>query len=48
MCSSDLAEAIGTVFRRHLRQVPENGIDTGHSPLHKLVDELERMGGRSI
>ena len=42
------AEAIGTVFRRHLRQVPENGIGTGHSPLHKLVDELERMGGRSI
>ena len=42
------AEAIGTVFRRHLRQVPENGIDTGHSPLHKLVDELERAGGRSI
>lgn len=42
------AEAIGTVFRRHLRQVPANGADTGHSPLHKLVDELDRAGGRSI
>ncbi|PID38728.1 MAG: hypothetical protein CSB49_03980 [Proteobacteria bacterium] len=42
------AEAIGTVFRRHLRQVPANGTDTGHSPLHKLVDELDRAGGRSV
>ena len=42
------AEAIGTVFRRHLRQVPANCTDMGHSPLHKLVDELDRAGGRSI
>jgi hypothetical protein len=42
------AEAIGTVFRRHLREVPANGINSGHSPLHKLVDELDRAGGRSI
>ena len=41
------AEAIGTVFRRHLRDFPPGGIDIGHSPLHKLVDELERAGGRS-
>lgn len=40
------AEAIGTVFRRHLRQAPEGSLDAGHSPLHKLVDELERAGGR--
>ena len=42
------AEAIGTVFRRHLRQVPPGGADTGRSPLYKLVDELERAGGRPV
>jgi hypothetical protein len=42
------AEAIGTVFRRHLRQVPPGRAGTGRSPLYKLVDELERAGGRPV
>jgi hypothetical protein len=41
------AEAIGTVFRRHLLQVPAGGTGIGHSPLHKLVDELDRASGGS-
>ena len=45
--SAATAEALGTVFRRHLRQVPREGNNTGNSPLHKLVDELERAGSRS-
>ncbi len=44
--SAATAEALGTVFRRHLQQVPREGNGTGNSPLHKLVDELERAGNR--
>jgi hypothetical protein len=41
--SEATAEALGTVFRRHLQDISRSNGDTTFSPLHALVDELERM-----
>ena len=40
--SQATAEALGKVFRRHLREAPSEFDVAYFSPLHALVDELER------
>jgi len=41
--SEATAEALGTVFRRHLQDASRTTGDRTFSPLHALADELERM-----
>ena len=36
------ADALGQLFRRHLRHAPANGDTNRRCPLHALVDEMDR------
>jgi hypothetical protein len=37
------AEVLGTLFRRHLQNVPPGSRARPPSPMHALVDELDRL-----
>ena len=41
------ADALGRLFRRHLCETSPGGDSDRRSPLHSLVDEMDRLMGRT-
>jgi hypothetical protein len=42
------ADALGRLFRRHLCQTAASADGDRRSPLHALVDEMDRVLGRTL
>lgn len=42
------ADALGRLFRRHLCETAAAGDGDRRSPLHALVDDLDRVLGRTV
>ncbi len=42
------ADTLGRLFRRHLRETPAADSTGLRSPLHALVDELDRLLGGAV